>query len=136
MIQKWKPKFTVTLGIGNRTDGRHAAFPSARRANPGGATGGRTTAHGFRSGQHNLQRTPGSYRRRRRNAAHMGCKGRSSGHAMLNFKDTTLKSQSQKFALEDINKQISIIIGQGGSGKTYLSSLIMKNIYSLKEYEP
>lgn len=53
-------------------------------------------------------------------------------NAMVNFKDETLKSQSQRFALEDINKQISIIIGQGGSGKTHLSSLIMKKYLFIK----
>lgn len=53
-------------------------------------------------------------------------------NATLNFKDDKLISQSQKLALLDINKQLSTIIGQGGSGKTHLSSLIMKKYLFIK----
>lgn len=52
------------------------------------------------------------------------------GCAYVNYKDNGLISLSQKLALQDINKQITTIIGQGGSGKTYLSYVIMKkNLY-------
>ena len=48
------------------------------------------------------------------------------GKNLVKFEDVTLISNSQKNALKDINKQISVIIGQAGSGKTWLSSNVMK----------
>jgi len=54
------------------------------------------------------------------------------GNAILNFKDSSLISESQKYALQDIEKQISIIIGQGGSGKTHLASNIIEKYLYIK----
>lgn len=52
-------------------------------------------------------------------------------NAFINFKNEKLKSDSQKIALADIDKQITLIIGQGGSGKTFLASYIMKKFLEL-----
>ena len=48
------------------------------------------------------------------------------GKSLIKYNDITLISDSQKNALKDIEQQVSVIIGQGGSGKTWLSSNIMK----------
>lgn len=54
------------------------------------------------------------------------------GKTPVNFLDNKLISESQKYALKDLDKQISTIIGQGGSGKTHLASNIMKKYLHIK----
>lgn len=51
-------------------------------------------------------------------------------NSLITFNDSTIKSNSQKFALKELNKQINVVIGAGGSGKTKLaSSIATKYLY-------
>ncbi|MBT6050763.1 MAG: hypothetical protein HOG49_28505, partial [Candidatus Scalindua sp.] len=47
-------------------------------------------------------------------------------NALVTPIDVNLRSESQKFAMGELNKNISIAVGAGGSGKTWLGSRISK----------